>query len=267
MPHPIARYISELNALYRAGNATEHSYRPALKTLLEVLMPRFTATNEPKRIACGAPDYIVTDRNFAVGYVEAKDIPVNLSDRSLREQLDRYRHSLDNLIVTNYLTFRWYAKGELVEEIAVGREVDDRIVALNENFEKFTEAIRQFAAYQAEGIKTSAALSKQMAAKARLLAEIIEKALNKDLEMGENSALKEQLESFKNILIPVITPKEFADLYAQTIAYGMFAARINDSSSNSCNFTRQAAANAIPQTNPFLRKLFQYIAGYDLDSR
>jgi hypothetical protein len=65
-----------------------------LKTLLEALMPRYTATNEPKRIACGAPDYIVTDRNIAIGYVEAKDVSVNLNDRSLTEQFDRYKSSL-----------------------------------------------------------------------------------------------------------------------------------------------------------------------------
>jgi hypothetical protein len=81
----ITQYITDINNLHRAGNATEHSYRPALKTLLEALMPRYTATNEPKRIACGAPDYIITDRNFTVGYVEAKDIPVNLNDKSLKE--------------------------------------------------------------------------------------------------------------------------------------------------------------------------------------
>jgi len=32
-------------------------------------------------------------------------------------------------------------------------------------------------------------------------------------------------------------------------------------------FTRQEAAQLIPQSNPFLRKLFQYIADYDLDDR
>jgi predicted helicase len=70
--------------------------------------------------------------------VEAKDIPVNLNDKSLKEQFDRYRNSLDNLIITNYLTFRWYAKGELVEEIAIGRENNDvrakNLLPLPENF-------------------------------------------------------------------------------------------------------------------------------------
>ncbi|MDR1783070.1 MAG: hypothetical protein LBR13_02245, partial [Dysgonamonadaceae bacterium] len=198
MQDNIHQYIAEINSLYRAGNATEHSYRPALKSLLETLMPRYVATNEPKRIACGAPDYIITDRNIAIGYVEAKDVPVNLNDKALKEQFDRYRNSLDNLIITNYLTFRWYVKGELVEEVTIGREIDDKIVAVPENFDKFTEFIRQFAVYHSEGIKTSSELSKQMAAKARLLAEIIENSLDKDIETQEETELNNQYEGFKS---------------------------------------------------------------------
>jgi hypothetical protein len=129
MQHPITQYISEVNKLYKSGNTTEHSYRSALKTLLEALT-NFTATNEPKRIACGAPDHIVTDRNFAVGYVEAKNIPVHLNDKSLREQFERYRDSLNNLIITNYLTFRWYAESKLVAEITIGREASNKIIPL-----------------------------------------------------------------------------------------------------------------------------------------
>jgi hypothetical protein len=197
MQQNITDYITEVNKLFKAGNATEHSYRPALKTLLEALT-NCTATNESKRIACGAPDYIITDRNFAVDYVEAKDISVNLNDKSLKEQFDHYRHSLDNLIITNYLTFRWYAKGEQVEEIAIGRETETKILPLNENFDKFVEFIKQFAVYHTEGIKTSAELSKQMATKARLLAEIIEKALNKDIENKEETELNNQYEGFKS---------------------------------------------------------------------
>jgi len=49
------------------------------------------------------------------------------------------------------------------------------------------------------------------------------------------------------------------------IAYGLFAARCT--SKNGFAFTRLDAAQNLPRTNPFLRKLFQYIAGYDLDDR
>jgi predicted helicase len=67
------------------------------------------------------------------------------------------------------------------------------------------------------------------------------------------------------VLIHDIGAKEFADIYAQTIAYGMFAARLHDATLDT--FDRHEAAALIPKTNPFLRKLFQYIAGYDLDDR
>ena len=114
-------------------------------------------------------------------------------------------------------------------------------------------------------IKSSKKLAVMMAAKAKLLADVIEKAINSDEQTQENSSIKEQMTAFKEILIHDIDAKEFADIYAETIAYGMFSARLHDP--NLDTFSRQEAAELIPKTNPFLRKLFQYIAGYDLDSR
>jgi predicted helicase len=104
-----------------------------------------------------------------------------------------------------------------------------------------------------------------MAGKARLLSDVIEKALNSDTNNQEDSSLKEQMTAFREILIHDITPKGFADVYAQTIAYGMFAARLHDPTLPT--FSRQEAAELIPKSNPFLRKLFGYIAGLDLDDR
>ena len=111
-----------------------------------------------------------------------------------------------------------------------------------------------------------------MAAKARMLANVIESALQIDetnvfssVYESANNSLRDQLTAFKQILIHDIKPREFADIYAQTIAYGMFAARLHDPSMET--FSRQEAAELIPKSNPFLRKLFQYVAGYDLDER
>lgn len=109
-------YLGEIERAYRAGNATEHTYRPYLKRLLEALAPGATATNEPKREACGAPDYVVTKGSGAaaltVGYVEAKDIGLSLDEVERSEQLGRYRTHLENLLLTDYVEFRWYVKGE-----------------------------------------------------------------------------------------------------------------------------------------------------------
>jgi predicted helicase len=104
-----------------------------------------------------------------------------------------------------------------------------------------------------------------MAGKARLLSDVIGKALTSDETHNEDSTLKEQMTAFKSILIHDITPKGFADVYAQTIAYGMFAARLHDPTL--ATFSRQEAAELIPKSNPFLRKLFGYIAGPDIDDR
>ena len=65
-------YRALIEQTYKAGNATEHTHRPALKDLLEVFRPGITATNQPKRIRCDAPDYIITRKDIPLGFIEAK---------------------------------------------------------------------------------------------------------------------------------------------------------------------------------------------------
>ena len=108
-----AQYILTIEKELAAGNATEHSHRSALKTLIEGLAKGVTATNEPKRIECGAPDFLVTKGALTVGYIEAKDVGQSLDEAEKSGQLKRYLNSLTNLILTDYLEFRWYVDGEL----------------------------------------------------------------------------------------------------------------------------------------------------------
>src|SRR4051794_22127291 len=110
----IADYLRKVESALKAGNATEHTHRPALKGLVEALRPQITATNEPRRIECGSPDYIVTHNGVPLGYIEAKDVGVDLERTEDSEQLKRYRASLRNLILTDYLEFRLYRNGEPV---------------------------------------------------------------------------------------------------------------------------------------------------------
>ena len=266
----IQEYIDKIHKRYITGISREHSYRGDLQTLLETLAPDVLVTNEPARVACGAPDYIITRKNIPVGYIEAKDIGADLSNKSYKEQFDRYRQSLNNLIITDYLNFQLYIDGVFVTSISIGDIQGNKIIARPENFAGFSDLIKNFCIFSGQTIKSASKLSKMMAAKARLLADVIEKALDPDTSDGEiyepqNLNLHNQYESFKQILIHDITVKSFADIYSQTIAYGMFAARLHDTSLE--NFTRQEAAELIPKSNPFLRKLFQYVAGYDLDDR
>src|SRR4030042_6721408 len=109
----VHEYIKAIEKELAAGNATEHTHRPALKTLIEGLAEGTTATNEPTHIECGAPDFVVTKGVTTIGYIEAKDLGKSLDEAEKSEQLTRYRESLNNLILTNYLEFRWYIDGDL----------------------------------------------------------------------------------------------------------------------------------------------------------
>ncbi|MFO0321474.1 MAG: type ISP restriction/modification enzyme, partial [Bacteroidota bacterium] len=263
------QYIDNINKRFKLGNATEHTFRGDLQQLLESLVPDIRATNEPKRQSCGAPDYILTKKEIPVGFIEAKDI----GDKDLegakktgnKEQFDRYKASLNNLIFTDYLDFHLYIDGIFITKIAIAEIQNGTIVPLPNNFATFTNLIKDFASHVGQTIKSSKKLAEMMAGKARLLSDVIEKALTSDETHNEDSTLKDQMNAFKQILIHDITPKGFADVYAQTIAYGMFAARLHDPTLPT--FSRQEAAELIPKSNPFLRKLFGYIAGPDIDDR
>ena len=260
---PLTQYITEIDKIYRAGNATEHSYRPALKTLFENLTKGLTITNEPKHIDCGAPDYIITRNSIPVGYIEAKDIPVGLDNKLNKEQFDRYRQSLNNLIITDYLTFRYYTDGHLISSVTIAHENKGIISSNKDQYDLFIELVNQFTKYSGKTISTSESLAAIMADKSKLLAEVIYKAL-KDKSDPSNT-LTGQYEGFKKILLHNLGFLEFSDIYAQTLAYGLFAARLNQTDSQT--FTRFLAANLIPKSNPFLRRFFNHIAGIDLDPR
>lgn len=269
----IAEYIKQINEQFGTGIAHEHSYRPMLQQLLSEMLPTFVVTNEPARIECGAPDFIISSSktNTPVFYVEAKDI----DDRDLdgrkenKEQFSRYKKSLDHIIFTNYLDFHLYENGEWVKNVRLAEVQGDKIVLCNENLEDFIALVNHIASTKPSKITSAKRLAVQMAAKARILASTINNAFclaEEDSKSAEkNKQLQGQLDAFRKVLINDLTPQGFADIYAQTVAYGMFAARLHDNTPD--NFSRQEAANLIPKTNPFLRNIFQQIAGYDLDER
>ena len=262
-------YISHVNQRYKHGNATEHTFRGDLQQLIESLVPEVRATNEPKRQLCGAPDYILTKEDIPVGFIETKNIGDNDLDGKKKtgnkEQFDRYKASLNKLIFTDYINFHVYEEGKLVDKVALAEVTSKGIVALPQNFTKFENLLKYFCTHTGQTIEKPEELAKMMAGKARLLSDVIEKSLTSDEKNAEDSTLKDQMAAFKKILIHDIKPKGFADVYAQTIAYGMFAARLHDPTLNT--FSRQEAAELIPKSNPFLRKLFGYIAGPDIDDR
>ena len=246
-------YRREVGRVRASGRATEHSYRPALQGLIEALGGGGArALNEPAHVACGAPDFIVEQGGVPVGHVECKDVGTDLDRAGDGEQLRRYRDGLPNLVLTDYLEFRWYASGSprmtarLADPGGAGA-----VAALFEAF------------FAADGPRIAEAreLAKRMAAKARLLRDGIERILRGESGSGP---LGDLLAAYRRVLIADLAPAAFADLQAQTAAYGLFAARcLHDPRTG--RFTRQSAAFA--ETTPFLRDLFGRIAGPGIDPR
>jgi predicted helicase len=265
----IQQYITNITAAYNRGTATEHTYRGDLAKLIETILPEYVATNEPKRQKCGAPDYIITKKNIEIGYIEAKDIGDNdlMGEKKTgnKEQFDRYKTALPNIIFTDYICFHFFDYHEYKTTIEIAKVENNTIIPLPENYERFEKLIKNYGIYVGQTIKNPEQLAAMMAGKAKLLADVMEKSLFSDQYTFEDSTLKDQLMSFRDVLIHDITNKQFADVYAQTIVYGMFAARLHDVSLPT--FSRQEAAELIPKSNPFLRKLFGYIAGPDIDDR
>ena len=264
---PISAYLIQVTKRYNSGIAKEHAYRADLEKLLRAFVPtEHEVTNEPANVTqCGNPDFVITNNQIAVGFIEAKDIGKDLDSKNYKEQFDRYKNALDNLIITDYLEFRFYQKGQLVQKIAIATIENNKIIFQPQNFVLFQQLIADFCAYVSQTIKSASTLAKLMAGKARLLEAILEKAVTSDEETEANTELNNLMSAFKEMLIHDLTPQTFADLYAQTLAYGMFAARLHDTTPDT--FSRQEAATLIPQTNPFLRRLFGLIAGIDIDPR
>ena len=264
--NPFDRYLERVERDLRRGVATEHTYRAALEELVESLQADVDAVNEPRRVACGAPDYTVF-RNMrhgglVLGHIEAKDVGAPLADVAESDQLQRYRNGLENLVLTDYLNFRWYVHGELRLAARLATWHDERRLAHSAADETATAALLQaFLSHQTTPLRSAQELAVRMAALSHLIRDILvtdlERATASDFIVGMRDA-------FREALLPELTNGEFGDMFAQTLAYGLFAARISHDPAQG-RFRRSTAGNEIPRTNPFLRRLFAAIAGVELD--
>jgi predicted helicase len=263
-PAAVKHYLDRIRQNRATGRATEHTHRAALAELLESLREGVRAINEPTRIACGAPDLAVLRDGFMVGHVEAKDVTVSLDTAERSEQLKRYRRSLENLVLTNYLEFRWYVDGEPRRTVRLARLDARGEIKAEKNGEKnATDLLTDFLAHQPQPVGTPRELAERMARLTHLIREIIVTAFETE---HASDLLTDWRKAFAEVLVADLDQPDhvgqFADMFAQTLAYGLFSARIRHGRGE---FTRQKAQGLIPKTNPFLREFFSYITGVQLE--
>lgn len=263
MEELISAYIKQINLLYKSGHATELSYRAPLQHLIEKCTG-FNVINEQTRMEYGTPDLALRKKDLLVAFIETKDLKDGDLDglKKNKAQFDKYKAAVDTIVFTDYLDFHLYKAGSLIMQVELAT-IKNNTIVLNDDALGDFETLRDKLLYSApQRISSPSRLAELMASKAKLIAAAVKKELEDDEE--QKGKLWGQLITFKNLINKGLKEEEFADLFAQTVAYGLFAARIHDNSKSA--FTRKIAAESIPQTNPFLREIFQQLAGYDISN-
>lgn len=268
------KYLQNMDALYSGGEAREESYYPALKQFLESSFEGLVSViAQPKRNIAGTPDFLIkrTASNSLTGYIEAKHLDEkDLYGIAETEQLERYRESLPNLILTNFLEFHLYRDGRLIDAVrltdAKSLFIEVKAPKSLKNLELLNLLFEKFLSFSIPSINTSKTLAIELAKRTRLLQFII----SEEIKDG-NPDLKGFYEAFKDNLMPSLTEEKFADTYSQTITYGLFSSRMKHNppllpsgKGEVEGFSRLTAYQNIPATIPFLKRLFYFLTGPNL---
>ncbi len=253
---PLTTYFRALKDTHQSGEATEHSYRPALKTLLEALDKDIQVINEPKRENHGATDFTLYRAAAPIAYLECKDLGADLTQVAESEQLQRYRRACDNLILSNYSEFRWYRGGEWLETVYFAQIQAGQLQHIRHRNSKLRHLLERFLRATPQDICSPDALAQVMAT---LTAEIAAGIRTILAEPNRRSFLHKHKHELESELLPALDDDAFADMYAQTLAYALFAARMENQQLPAAAFTLERAFRDMPSTNPFLKREFTTI--------
>jgi hypothetical protein len=243
-------YFQNIFRTSKSGRPTEPSFYPDLKKLLEEFLtskgvaPHITI--EERKTESGKPDFAVRKgRGELVGYVEAKDISVeDLQVVENTDQIKRYK-KLPNFILTNYFDFWLWREGKWIKKVRVGMPVALRRVKTApppRNEDELLNLLDSFFSYYIPERKSARALAKELADRAQLMPEYI----IYELTNNKTDEIDRIYKAFKDYLITDLTEEDFADIYAQTITYGLFTARLRYP--NKKGFDRFVASQHIPKT-------------------
>jgi len=268
MQNIFKNYIQSISLKFSHEETTEMGYRTDFEILLRDIFKtiKVTRLDHDARAKYGnKPDFVVLNHDIPILYIETKDIGISLDKVEKSEQMRRY-YGYTNLVLTDYLEFRFYRNGlYYVEPIKIANcNLKTRtITSMPENHEYLARTLIDFIQSQKEPIKSGEHLAKIMGGKAQRIRDNIKKFLA--IESKKNEELFKIYETIKKLLVHDLTTNAFADMYAQTLVYGLFAARYHDETPAS--FTRQEARDLIPKSNPLLRHFFDHIVGPNFDKR
>ena len=268
MQSTFENYLQSISAKFFREETSEMGYRADFEILIKKIFESINVRrigHDDKAKQGNKPDFVVINYDVPILYIETKDIGVSLDKVERSEQMARY-YGYANLVLTDYLEFRFYRNGIRYGEpiqIAKYNLKNRTITPIPGNFELTAETLLDFTKSHKEPIKFGKHLAKIMGGKAQRIRDNIRQFFS--IESGKNSDLSRLYETLKQLLVHDLTIESFADMYAQTLVYGLFVARYFDKSLG--NFTRREARELIPNSNPFLRHFFDHIIGADFDTR
>ena len=263
-------YFRALFEAGRHGDAREESFYAPLADLVRAMAEfhgatGLTVTTLPKQTEAGNPDFRVWDgRARITGYIEAKKPGVNLDQIETSPQLKRYLHTFPNVILTDFYEFRLYRDGQRLARVVAGQSfVPGSLKSPSPvcDADGIADLFGQFLSFSLPRRFTARTLAVELAKRTRFLRdEVVALELAEEEKRGRGDILG-FYQAFKSFLIADLSLEQFADLYAQTVTYGLFAARTR---SGGKGFDRRSAFDCIPRTIGILRELFQFISYGDL---
>lgn len=261
-------YINSISSKFSYEETSEMGYRADFEALLKEIFASIKVRridHDAKAQEGNKPDFVVLNHDIPILYIEAKDVGVSLDKVEKSEQMTRY-FGYANLVLTDYLEFRFYRNGIRYEEPIKIAEYDlkNRIISpISDNYEHVAKTLIDFTQSHKEPIRSANHLAKIMGGKGQRIRDNVRQFLSSD--SNKNVELLRIYETLKEQLVHDLTEFAFADMYAQTLVYGLFTARFFDETS--ATFSRQEARDLIPKSNPLLRHFFDHIAGSDFDER
>jgi len=247
---------------------TEHTDRSALQTLLQTIADAGDGVkvhHEPKRVRNkGAPDFKITKSGLILGYVENKAIGENLDKVLKSDQIARYESLSQNIILTDYLHFIWINKdGVQRETLCHATDLENRKFRLRDDrVGAVSKLLQGFFSTAPEGIGRAQQLALALATRSQLLRDYLGEELVRQRKEHEEGRLYGLFQVFRDQVFHELTLKEFADAFAQMLAYGLFLARLN---SGTRIVTLRNAHDYVPGSFALIRELVDFLSELDKD--
>jgi hypothetical protein len=268
MQNIFENYIQSISSKFLHEETSEMGYRTDFEILIKGIFESINVRridHDARAEQGNKPDFVVLNHDVPILYIEAKDIGISLDKIEKSEQMARY-YGYANLVLTDYVEFRFYRNGIRYEDpikIANYNIKNRTIISIPENYEHLAKTLVDFTQSHKEPIKSGKHLSKIMGGKAQRIRDNVRQFLA--TKSDKNTEITRVYETIKKLLVHDLTEDAFSDMYAQTLVYGLFAARYHDETP--ANFTRQEARDLIPKSNPLLRHFFDHIVGPNFDKR